>query len=133
MKTLILAVCVATGCTERAAPPPPAAPPSAAGPSAALAVTEAAPDPWVRTVPSEPDPQARALYRRGLQRLYAGDAAEAEALFKQVASTWPASRFGQRLNTAGLPENLLVSAAASTVGLLAFAVYAGLVDRRNEP
>lgn len=112
--------------------PAPTAPP--AGPASATAVSVAAPtDVWSRSPATEPHPEARALYRRAVQLVHAGRVVEAEALFSKISETWGDTRFGRRLQTEGLSEDLLARAAAASVGLLALAVYAGLIDLKGSP
>ncbi len=83
---------------------------------------------WARSPGTEPHPEARALYRRAVQLVHEGKLPEAEALFSKISEIWGDSRFAARLRTPGLSEHLLAQAAAMSVGLLAVAAYAGLVD-----
>ncbi|MCA9560047.1 MAG: hypothetical protein KC583_15975 [Myxococcales bacterium] len=117
---LVILVALA-GC--RADPVAPAAAPTAPTTTAAAVSAAPATDRWQRKPAPEPEPEARALYRRAATLVQTGRLAEAEPLFAQIQARWPESRFARRLATPGLPPNLLGQAAALAASFGALALY----------
>lgn len=71
---------------------------------------------WLRAKDTEPDPVAKGLYRQAVERVRAGQLAQAEPLFAQLAEQHPQSRFARRLATEGFP--IVEAAKLGTVVLM---------------
>lgn len=100
------------------------APGSAKGAVASVAST-APVNRWLRPPATEPHPAAKGLYRRATGLVQAGQLAEAEALFKQIRSANPDSRFARRLATDGFP---IVEAAQLATVAIVFGVGAFMLS-----
>lgn len=116
------------GCSGTKDPTPAKAAKDAPGTakSAVASVASTAPvNRWLRPPATEPHPAAKGLYRRATGRVQAGQLAEAEALFKQIRSAHPDSRFARRLATDGFP---IVEAAQLATVAIVFGVGAFMLS-----